>query len=100
MKYYRKLQAFLKRIGSYRVPIYAANAAFCAHKAAPSSALFCGKTRRGSGAFPQDSAKEANGWEKRSCFCFLIHRAGGSTSTMIRVHFPAFTSKFSYSFLL
>ena len=28
MKYYRKLQAFLKRIGSYRVPIYAANAAF------------------------------------------------------------------------
>ena len=28
MKYYQKLQAFLKRIGSYRVPIYAANAAF------------------------------------------------------------------------
>ena len=28
MKYYRKLQAFLKRIGSYRVPIYAANASF------------------------------------------------------------------------
>ncbi len=28
MKYYRRAQAFLQRIGSYRVPIYAANASF------------------------------------------------------------------------
>ncbi|EDP21433.1 hypothetical protein FAEPRAM212_01756 [Faecalibacterium prausnitzii M21/2] len=32
---------------------------------------------------------------ERSTFCCPIYRIGGSTSTMIRVHCPAFTSQFS-----
>ncbi|HBB09461.1 MAG TPA: hypothetical protein DCZ68_05675 [Faecalibacterium sp.] len=32
---------------------------------------------------------------ERSTFCCPIYRIGGATSTMIRVHCPAFTSQFS-----
>jgi len=64
---------------------------FRAHKAAPFSAVLA-EERTSKGALP--ALKSEKG--KRSCFCCPIHRAGVSTSTMIRVHCSAFTSKYSY----
>ena len=54
--------------------------------------------RTQSRAFPVPGAfSESRRMQKgeRSTFCCPIYRIGGSTSTMIRVHCPAFTSRFS-----
>ncbi|RAW63715.1 hypothetical protein C4N21_12900 [Faecalibacterium prausnitzii] len=63
------------------VPECRKSSRFCARKAAPF--LYRGFLSR----------RMQKG--ERSTFCCPIYRIGGSTSTMIRVHCPAFTSQFS-----